>query len=85
MAPPVFNVYDITAHRALDGLESGQFTSRQIVEAYFAKIAASNDRLNAMFQKAPTALEQADARDKERHDGIIRGRLHGLPIILKVP
>ena len=44
---------------------------------------ASKDRLNAVITVNPRALAEADALDRERRAGRLRGPLHGIPIALK--
>lgn len=64
-------------------LERRQVTSRQLVEQYLARIALYEDRLNAIITVNPQALAEADALDRERTAGRVRGPLHGIPIALK--
>lgn len=64
----------------------GRTTSRRIVEAYLRRIAAydkAGPKLNAIIALNPKALADADALDRERHAGKVRGPLHGVPILLK--
>ncbi|HEX6540446.1 MAG TPA: amidase [Ktedonobacterales bacterium] len=67
-------------------LESGQRTSRQLVEAYIERIAALDSdgpTLRAVIEMNPDALAIAEALDRERAAGHVRGPLHGIPILLK--
>jgi amidase len=64
-------------------LQSGRVTSRQLVAQYLARIATYEDRINAIITVNPRALEEADAMDRERAAGRVRGPLHGIPIALK--
>jgi amidase len=64
-------------------LESGRITSRQLVTHYLARIGTYEDRLNAIITVNPRALEEADALDRERAAGKVRGPLHGVPLALK--
>ena len=64
-------------------LREGRVTSRELTARYLARIAAYEDRLNAIITVNPRALDEADAMDKERAAGKIRGPLHGIPIALK--
>jgi len=68
------------------GMQSGDITSRQIVEGYLERIASidcAGPCLNAVIELNPDALEIADELDRERKQGGIRGSLHGIPILLK--
>src|SRR5690606_14670806 len=60
-----------------DGLAKGEFTSRQLVEAYLARIDAYNSRINGFV----TIL--ADAADRRRTAGEALGPLAGIPIGVK--
>jgi len=64
-------------------MEQGRTTSHEIVQQYLTRIATYEDKLNAIITVNPHALEEADARDRERAQGKIRGPLHGIPIALK--
>jgi amidase len=64
-------------------LEQGRVTSRDIVLQYLTRIATYEDKLNAVIYVNPHSLEEAEARDRERAQGKIRGPLHGIPIALK--
>jgi amidase len=67
-------------------MTSGEVTSRQLVEAYLARIAAYDQQgpaLNAMVALNRDAAAQADALDAERRAGRVRGPLHGIPIVVK--
>lgn len=66
-------------------LASGKVTSRQLVLAYFARIAAYDGQgpaLNSIVTLNPAALAQADALDKERAAKGPRGPLHGIPVLV---
>jgi len=64
-------------------LEQRRTTSREIVQQYLTRIALYEDRLNTAITINPNALAEADARDRERAQGRIRGPLHGIPVALK--
>lgn len=65
-------------------LAHGDTTSRALVEACLARIAAANGRYNAFIDVyRDEALALADAADLARANGFVRGPLHGLPIALK--
>src|SRR5205823_3424191 len=64
-------------------LKSGRITSHELVQQYLTRIAFYEDKINAAITVNPKALEEADALDRERKAGKIRGPLHGIPIALK--
>ena len=66
-----------------NAMQQRRITSRDIVQQYLDRIAKYEDRLNAIITLNPRALEEADARDRERAQGKVRGPLHGIPIALK--
>jgi amidase len=64
-------------------LEQHRVTSRELVTQYLTRIALYEDKLHAALTVNPRALDEADARDRERAQGQVRGPLHGIPIALK--
>ncbi len=78
-----FNVVEATIPAMQAAMARGQVTSRQLVEQYLIRIAIYEDRLNAALAVNPTALQEADALDRERAQGQLRGPLHGIPVALK--
>jgi amidase len=64
-------------------MEQGKITSRELVTQYLTRIALYEDKLHAALTVNPKALEEADARDRERAAGHVRGPLHGIPIAVK--
>jgi len=71
---------------SLDDLQrrmaSGEETSRSITQKYLDRIA-QRERLRSVLETNPDALVQADALDRERKAGKVRGPLHGVPVLLK--
>lgn len=77
---------EITIRQLQEGFEKGTFTSEQVVNDYLARIEAIDNQgpaINSIILVNPKAVEQAQALDKERKEGKIRGPLHGIPVILK--
>jgi amidase len=67
-------------------LTSGALTSRALTEWYLARIAALDQAgplLKAVIEVNPDALAMAEALDAERAAGLVRGPLHGLPLLIK--
>lgn len=77
---------EITVTDLQNGYANGDFTTRQVVQAYLDRIQeidVNGPALNSIRAVNPNALSIADSLDKERADGNIRGPLHGVPILLK--
>jgi amidase len=82
-SPPRFTVVEATIPQMQAAMARGQITSRQLVEQYLIRIGLYEDRLNAALAINARALQEADALDRERAQGKIRGPLHGIPVALK--
>jgi amidase len=80
---PPFSVVEATITDLQAAMRDGRITSRGIVQQYLDRIAKYEPRLNAIITLNPRALDEADARDRERAQGKLRGPLHGIPIALK--
>jgi amidase len=78
-----FSVVEATIGEMQTALQQRHITSRGLVQQYLNRIAKYDDTLNAVMTLNPRALEEADARDRERAAGKTRGPLHGIPIALK--
>ena len=85
-APDHFELNEITIDALQEKMKAGAYTSRSITEMYLARIAKLDRQgpsLHAVIETNPEALTIADAMDKERKDGKLRGPLHGIPILIK--
>jgi amidase len=78
-----FNVVEAGIPEMRTAMEQGRVTSRELVTQYLVRIALYEDKLHAAMVVNPKALEEADARDRERAQGRVRGPLHGIPIAVK--
>jgi amidase len=86
VSTPAYDVVEKTIPELQEALTARAVTSRQLVAAYLARIAAYDQQgpaINAMVAINPKALEIADELDKERAAGRVRGPLHGIPILVK--
>ena len=81
--PAKFTVVESTIREMQTAMADGRATSREIVLQYLTRIAMYEDKLNAVIAVNPRALEEAEAMDRERAQGKLRGPLHGIPIALK--
>ncbi|MEO6285163.1 MAG: amidase [Dyadobacter sp.] len=67
-------------------MQSGELTSRAITSYYLeqiGKLDKQGPKLNAVIELNPDALSIADALDKERKAGKMRGAMHGIPVLIK--
>jgi amidase len=85
-APPPampFTVVEAGIPDLQTALANGRVTSRQLVVEYLTRIGLYEDQVKAIITVNPKALEEAEARDRERASGRIRGPLHGIPVAIK--
>ena len=67
-------------------LASGKYTSEQLVQLYLKRIETvdkNGAQLNSVIEINPDAVAIAVAMDKESKAGKSRGRLHGIPVLIK--
>jgi amidase len=81
MLLPEFSISDWQEAMARD-----EWTSAGLVEEFLSRIAeldSAGPRLRSVIEINPDAVQIAEALDKERQAGALRGPLHGIPIIIK--
>jgi amidase len=83
-----FELDEITISDLQDGMKSGKFTARSLVEQYSARIEEiDKDKhgpaINSIIELNPDALSMADALDQERKAKGPRGPMHGVPVLIK--
>ena len=81
-----FELDEITIPELQDGMKSGKFTARSLVEKYRGRIDEIDKRgpaVNAIIELNPDASSIADALDQERKAKGPRGPLHGVPVVIK--
>jgi len=78
--PPAHDT-DLTGLRA--ALAADEFTGREPVLFYIARIQRHDDVLASVIELDPDALVEADRLDALHAAGQDEGRLHGLPVLLK--
>lgn len=81
--PRPFSVVEASIPEMQAALREKRITSHDLVLQYLVRIATYEDKLNAIITVNPHALEEADALDRERAAGKLRGPLHGIPVALK--
>ena len=83
---PIYDVMEKSVVELQEAMARGEVTSRELVAAYLARIAAydrTGPSLNAFITVNAAALDAADALDRERTQKGPRGPLHGIPIVVK--
>jgi amidase len=83
-----FELDEITIADLQDGMKSGKFTARSLVEKYSARIEyidkdKNGPAINSIIELNPDALSIADSLDQERKAKGPRGPLHGVPVLIK--
>lgn len=74
---------DLSVAELQEAMGAGRLSARQLTEYYLDRIHRLNPQLHAVIETNPEALEIAEALDKERQQGRVRGPLHGIPVLLK--
>ena len=85
-APSSFDLEEVPIATLQQRMQSGQDTSRSLVDKYLARIEAidrSGPALRSVIELNPEARTIADLLDAERQAGRVRGPLHGIPILIK--
>ncbi|KAF5702105.1 glu asp-tRNA amidotransferase subunit A [Fusarium mundagurra] len=85
---PIYEVPDLLtadAKTLATGLRNGEFTSVSLALKCWSFIQDSDKYLHAMLSIVPfdQLRQRAEALDKERKEGKVRGALHGIPIVIK--
>jgi amidase len=82
-SPPGGAVEEKSIGQLQEAMTSGAMSSREIVDAYRARIGEMDKDLRAVLELNPDAAAIADALDAERKKSGARGPLHGVPILIK--
>src|SRR5208282_2275077 len=80
-----FELDEITISGLQDGMRSGKFTARSLVERYSARVEEIDKRgpaINSVLELNPDALSIASSLDRERKAKGPRGPLHGIPVLI---
>ena len=84
--PAAFELDELTISDLQQALQSGKYSSKQLVEKYSDRIADVDKKgpaLNSVIEMNPDAERIAADLDRERKERGARGPLHGIPILLK--
>ncbi len=81
-----FDIVEVTIDDLQQRMHNNQITSRQLTAMYLKRIEEvdkSGAAINSVIEVNPDALSIAEALDKERKSGKVRGPLHGIPVLIK--
>lgn len=79
-------VVELDLTEAQRRMQAGTLSSAALTAAYLERIAALDDagpQLGAVLELNPRARAEAEALDRERTQGRVRGPLHGIPVLIK--
>jgi len=77
------NLETLTIKEAAAAMRAGEFSARELTQAYLDAIAERNPILNAYLEVFDDCLEQADKIDAKRQAGEELGELAGIPMAIK--
>ncbi|MDT5156927.1 MAG: amidase [Acidobacteriota bacterium] len=81
-----FDWEELTISGAQASMSAGRLSARRLTEMYFDRIERLDRRgaaLNSVIETNPEATAIAEALDRERKQGRVRGPLHGVPVLIK--
>jgi amidase len=84
--PQSFVLDEATINDLQTGMASGKYSAQSVTQKYLDRIAEIDKKgpgINAVIEINPEALAIASALDNERKTGRVRGRLHGIPVLIK--
>ncbi|HWP54163.1 MAG TPA: amidase [Pyrinomonadaceae bacterium] len=84
--PQSFELDEATISDLQTGMASGKYTAQSLTQKYLDRIAEIDKNgpgINSVIETNPEALAIAAALDNERKMGRVRGRLHGIPVLIK--
>jgi len=84
--PPAFELNEATIDELQRDMSSGKYTAQSLTRKYLDRIDDTDKRgpaINSVIEVNPDALAIASELDKERRAGRTRGRLHGIPVVIK--
>ncbi|MDX2444082.1 MAG: amidase [Bacteroidales bacterium] len=81
-----FKFQEFTILEISEGYKNKDFTVQEVVQSYLERIEAIDKNgpgLHSVLQVNPDAIEIAKKLDQDLEEGISRGPLHGIPVLLK--
>jgi len=84
--PDSLDFREATIDQLQEYMRAGKCTAVQLTRYYLDRIAAfdkSGPRINSVIELNPDVIALAKQCDRERRKGMVRGPLHGIPVLLK--
>src|SRR5229473_3104126 len=78
-----FPFVEATIPQLQAAMASGELSSRELTMGYLQRIQSFNPTLHAVIEVNPNAVSIASGLDNERRKGMVRGPLHGIPVLVK--
>ncbi len=78
-----FHFVEATIPQLHAAMASGALSSKELTIGYLRRIRSLNPTLHAVIEVNPSAVAIAECLDNERCRGVVRGPLHGIPVLLK--
>ena len=81
-----FELEEFTIEKFQEKMAKGELSAEKITQLYLDRINAIDKngiRLNSVIEINPDALQIAKSLDEERIAGNIRGKMHGIPVLIK--
>lgn len=80
---PFPELIEVTISQLQAQMKAGKLTARRLTEMYLERIKQIDPKTRSVVEVNPDALAIADAMDRERKRGKVRGPMHGIPILIK--
>ena len=84
--PNIQSYEEATIADLQEAMQNGDLSARGLTDYYLQRIERIDHggvNLRSVIEINPDARSIADALDRERRDGTLRGPLHGIPVVLK--
>jgi len=82
------DLHEVTIDELQQKMQSGELSSKSITQWYLKRIKETDKdgpKLNSVIEVNPDAELIAEVLDYERKNGKVRGPLHGMPVLLRLP
>ena len=78
-----FELNEVTVGQLQQQMKSGALTAQDICRKYLERVKQIDPYLKSVIELNPDAVQIAAQLDEERKNGIVRGPLHGIPVMIK--